>query len=172
MAKIYILRLLYTFILVLMVTVQSKSQDEKVKAIFVYNFTKFINWPQKPGKFVIIVMGRSAIFNEIEGIASKKTVGSTAIEVKIANSPEEITDSHIIYIPASKTITLPFIVEKSIDKHILIITEKADACKTGSGINFVNKDGKLSFEISKVNIESCGLGVSTDLLKLGTVVKY
>jgi hypothetical protein len=120
---------------------------------------------------VITIVGKSVIAAEIASIASKRTVGSSLIEVKIVNSPEEITESNIIYVPAPKTGVLSTIKQKSIDDHCLIITEKPDACKNGSGINFVNNDGKLGFEISKDNIESCGLAISTDLLKLGTIVK-
>jgi hypothetical protein len=171
MNKSHFLQGLLLLVFLFSVTTRSRSQDEKLKAIFVYNFTKYINWPQKPGNFVIVVLGKSAIYTEIESIASKKTVGNAAIQVINTNSPEEIMDSHIIYIPASKTNLLLSILRKSQEQHILIITEKEGSCKTGSCINFYNKDGKLGFEISKTNIENYGLGVSTDLLKLGTVIK-
>ena len=171
MNKLYWLKWIISFAFIFSITTELKSQDEKLKAIFVYNFTRYIDWPQKPGNFVIVVLGRSPIYTEIEDIASKKKVGSVAIEVKSANSPEEITDGHIIYISSSKTNSLPLIVAKSQEMHMLVITEKEGACKNGSGINFVNKDGKLSFEIAKTNLASCGLVVSSSLLGLGTVIK-
>ena len=168
MNKLYLLKL--SLVLVVSVNLPVKSQDEKLKAIFVYNFTKYVNWPTRSGNFVITVLGKSPISTEILSIASKKTVGNSPIEVKVVNTPEEVTESNIVYIPASKTVALEVIKKKSADHHYLIITEKPDACRSGSCINFISKDGKLSFEISKVNMESNGLGVSTDLLKLGTVV--
>jgi hypothetical protein len=170
MKKIFLLRLSLYLPLVLLVNLPAKSQDEKLKAIFVYNFTKYVNWPQRSGNFVITVIGKSPISAEIISIASKKTVGSSTIEVKVVNSPEEVTESQIVYIPASKNNALAVIKEKSPERHFLIITEKPEACKAGSCINFVNRDGRLSFEISKINLEIYGLGVSSDLLKLGTVV--
>lgn len=143
------------------------AQDEKFKAIFIYNFTKYINWPANAGSFVITILGNGNIVNEIEGIASKKTVGSTSIETKRINTIAETGNCQILFITAGKTDMLPeaFILAKS--KNILLITEKPLSCKSGSCINFLSRDGKLTFEISKANIESCGLGVSTDLLKLG-----
>jgi hypothetical protein len=170
MNKIFLLRLSLYLALVLSVNLPAKSQDEKLKAIFVYNFTKYVNWPQRSGNFVITVIGKSPISAEIISIASKKTVGNSTIEVKVVNVPEEVMESQIVYIPASKNNALSVIKEKSPERHFLIITEKPEACKAGSCINFVNRDGRLSFEISKINMESYGLGVSSDLLKLGTVV--
>jgi hypothetical protein len=170
MNKLFLLRLSLALILAGLVNLPAKSQDEKLKAIFVYNFTKYVNWPDKSGNFVITVIGKSAISAEIMSIASKKMVGNSLIEVKVVNAPEEITESHIVYIPASKTSALAAIKQKSADYHYLVITEKPDACRSGSCINFTIRDGKLSFEISKVNMESYGLEVSSDLVKLGTVV--
>jgi hypothetical protein len=143
------------------------AQEEKFKAIFVYNFTKYINWPQGQGNFVINILGNGDILGEIQGIASKKTVGNTVIETRRISSTNEISRCNILYITAGKSDLLPeaFMVAKK--NNILLITEKANSCKYGSGINFVNKDGKLTFEISKSNIELCGLAVSSDLLKLG-----
>jgi len=147
----------------------TSAQDDKFKAIFVYNFTKYINWPVKQGNFVIYVLGNGRIIDEIEGIAAKKTVGNTAIEIKKISTTGEISDCHILFITSGKTdfLTEAFLLAKK--KNILLITEKPSACKGGSCINFVDRDGKLTFEISKSNIESCGLEVSSDLLKLGTV---
>jgi hypothetical protein len=143
------------------------AQDEKFKAIFIYNFTKYINWPASQGNFVINILGNGNIMGEIEGIAAKKMVGSTQIETRRINSTAEINNCHILFITAGKTELLPeaFLMAKR--KNILLITEKANSCKNGSCINFVNREGKLTFEISKSNIESCGLEVSSDLLKLG-----
>jgi hypothetical protein len=170
MTRLYFFKLFFLFLFISMIGHPAKSQDEKLKAIFVYNFTKYVNWPHKSTSFIITIIGKSPISSEIMSIASKKTVGSSPIEVKNVSTPEEITESNIVYIPASKTSVLPAIKQKSVEQHFLIITEKPDACKTGSCINFIVKDGKLSFEISKANLDNYGLGVSSDLLKLGTVI--
>jgi hypothetical protein len=50
-------------------------QDERLKAIFIYNFTKHISWPSKSGNFVISVPGNNKIITEIEVIAANKTAG-------------------------------------------------------------------------------------------------
>jgi hypothetical protein len=147
-----------------------KGQDEKFKAIFVYNFTKYINWPAKPGNFVITVYGNDPITAEIQGIASKKSVGTTSIDVKNIRSVGELTSCHILYIPESKPEALAQVLIKAKELNILVITENKDACKKGSCINFVNSGGKISYEISESNIKSNGLQVSGDLLQLGIKV--
>jgi hypothetical protein len=145
----------------------SKAQDERFKAIFIYNFTKYINWPVNQGDFVINVLGNDGILNEMGEIATKKTVGNSKIDIIKILSPSEITKCHILFIASSKMDLLSEAIQIARKKNILVITEKANSCKVGSCINFLSRDGKLTFEISKSNIETCGLQVSVDLLKLG-----
>jgi hypothetical protein len=144
------------------------GQDEKFKAIFVYNFIRNINWPEKPAVYVICVVGNSPIIRELEGIANVRTIDNSKIKVVRANSMDEISGCQIIYVTTDKTSLLPELFKVAKTQKYLIISEKANACSSGSGINFLNKNGKLGFEISKLNIESCGLQVSNDLMKLAT----
>jgi hypothetical protein len=154
----------------LLVCTLAKAQDEKLKAIFVYNFTRYLDWPQKSGNFVIVILGKSPIYAELADIAMKKKVGTQTIEVKTIMSAEEITDCQILYIAEGKTDLLPAIMQKGAGKNKLILTEKEGSCKNGAGINFVNKDGKLSFEIAKTNLTNAGIVVSSALFALGTVI--
>jgi hypothetical protein len=158
-------------IFLLLFCIPVKAQDEQLKAIFVYNFTRYVSWPQKEGNFIIVVLGKSPIYNELVNIATKKKVGTLDIEVKTINTPEEITNCHMVYVPYSKTGLLPDLLPRARNNHIFIISEKEGSCKSGAGINFTNKDGKLSFEISKTNLDNCGLTVSQGLMKLGVVVE-
>jgi hypothetical protein len=146
------------------------AQEEKLKSIFVYNFTRYFDWPQKPGNFLILILGKTPLSAELSDIALKKKVGNSQIEIRTINSVQQIEDCHILYVTASKSDNLPLIVPASKNKNFLVVTEKEGSCKEGSGINFIDKDGKLTFEISKTNIESSGLTVSSSLFSLGKLV--
>jgi hypothetical protein len=170
MPRIRLRRCTLFFILLAMCIFTARAQDEKFKAIFVYNFTKYIDWPAKPGNFIITVFGNDPITAEIQSIASKKTVGSTSIDVKNIRSAAEISSCHILYVPDSKSDALTQVLAKAKDMNILVITENKDACKNGSCINFVSNGGKITYEISRKNIENNGLKVSGDLMQLGIIV--
>lgn len=167
--KLFYFRLIPFFLLFLNFR-SVNAQEEKFKALFIYNFTKYINWPEKRGNFVITVVGNDAIISEIESIATKKTIGVTQIEVRSVRTASELENCHILYIPQGKSDILPDLIAKAKEKHILIISDKKDACLRGSCINFVSISGKISFEISRTNIESYGLQVSGDLINLGVGV--
>jgi hypothetical protein len=149
------------------------SQDERFKALFMYNFTKYIEWPsdKQNGDFVIGVFGSSPIQSELELIAQKKKVGTQNIVVKLINSPAEVKDCNFIYIPENKSARAQEILNACSGSGTVIITDKPGLAKTIAGINYVQNNGKQSFEINKKNLEKQGVKVNSMLLSLGIPVE-
>jgi predicted GTPase len=117
-----------------------------------------------------MVLGDSPIVNELNTIAQVKKVGSSAISVKKVQSVGEVTDCQIVYVSNSKSRLAPDVIARLQGKNVLIITDELIG-KSGFGINFVVKDGKQAFEVSKGSIENNGLKINSGLLALGISVK-
>jgi YfiR/HmsC-like len=149
------------------------SQDDRFKALFMYNFTKYLEWPtdKQSGSFIIGVFGTSAIQNELEVIAEKKKVGTQDILVKQVNTPAEIKSCNFVYIPENKSVKAQEILNSWSGSGTVIITDKPGLAKTFSGINYVQVNGKQSFEINKKNLEKQGVKVNSVLLSLGIAVE-
>ena len=149
------------------------SQDEMFKSLFIYNFTKNIEWPAEynSGDFVITVLGNSAIIAELEKIAKLKKVGNQTIVIKKVNEVTEIDKCHMIYIVPSKSTQLSNVLTKLTGKPVVIIGDQEGLAKNGAGLNFVKIDGKQKFEINQASIEKGGLKVNSYLVTLGIVVK-
>lgn len=169
MTKKYYL-LLYGFLL-LSFTVF--SQEGKFKALFMYNFTKYLEWPanKQNGDFVIIVFGKSDITDELKIIAAKKKVGTQNITVREVTSLSELAACHILFVSESQSSKLNEIVSKSLKAGTILITEKPGLAVTFSGINYIIVNGRQSFEINKANLEKQGVKVNSILLSLGVVVQ-
>jgi len=144
------------------------GQNEKFKALFIYNFTNYIEWPGGSNKtFVIAVIGDSPILGELQAISKIKKVGSLPIEVLKVNSPVEATNAQIVFVPGAKKKSLPEISKALSGKPVLIISDNAQG---EFGINFIEIDQKQSFQISKLNIELRKMKVNSALLALGIPV--
>jgi hypothetical protein len=141
-----------------------KAQNEKFKALFIYNFTNYIEWPSNnEGTFLISVLGNSPIIDELKIISTKKKVGTSTIIVKKISDPSEIGESKICYIPISNKKKVDEISMALKNKPILIITDEATS---SYGINFIETGQKQAFLVNKTNIEAHGLKVSSTLLSL------
>lgn len=148
--------------------------NAKIKALFVYNFSKYFEWPEtyrNPNSvFTIGVLGTSIVTEELEAITATKTVGAQKIEVKVFNSVADIKKCHILYIPAESSASLSAVIAKIKGFSTLLITEKDGYAKQGSVINFVVQSQKQRFELSKNNAEKFDLKVSSSLESLAIKV--
>ncbi len=153
---------------------QSEEAGARIKAIYIYNFTKYIEWPEsyKSGNFVIGVYGTNIpLFNELSKMAASKTVGTQKLEIKSVGSPAEAAQCHIIYILTNSSDELPEVIKKITGKSTLIVTDKAGLTKLGSGINFSIVENKQKIELNKANIEKYKLKVATTLVDMSVQVK-
>lgn len=151
----------------------SSAQDAKFKALFMYNFTKYLEWPstQQQGDFVIEILGNSPIISELEIIAQKRKVGIQKIKVRKIASLAESHNANILYIPRNRSSFVNPAIKQFRNKGTIIITDKPGLVSLGAGINYVKVDGKQNFEVSKNNIEQQGLKVNSTLLSLGLAVE-
>ncbi len=147
------------------------SQNERFKSLFVYNFTKNIEWPSdyQRGPFVITILGNSTLFPELQQNVRGKQVGSQTIQVTQAANIFGIEKCNILYIPAQQSSLLDAAKKQLAGKPTVIITEKTGTMKQGADINIIQVDGKLQFEINAQQISSKELKASKALLNLGIV---
>jgi hypothetical protein len=144
----------------------------KLHSIFIYKFTQYIEWPDKAsaGDFVIGVVGNSPIQAELEALAATKKVGSKSIVVKKMSASADLSVCHIIFLAEGQSGQLANISGKLAGKPCLLISEVTNGAKKGAGINLIIVDEKMKFEMNKGAVESQGLKVSGDLVKLAVLV--
>lgn len=170
--KISILFLLTSLTLVVYGQTQTEAEELNLKAAFIYNFTRFIEWDDGvfPNEFVIGIVGNSMIDMPLEEIARSHKAGNKQIKIRRYTSLKEIEKCNILFISKNVKISLDDILTKNDLKKTLIVSEKANYAQQGAGINFVILDKKLKFEINQKALADAGLKVSSQLLKLAIIV--
>lgn len=139
----------------------------KFHTVFVYNFVKYVEWPQAPkDKVIAICSDNPMIVEEFLKMARYKTRPENKIIIKSFTSSEELPNAHAIFVPAMQESTIPMIKKKIKNKSVLLITEGEGNLEKGSGINMVMHKGRLNFEIDKNALENHDLKISRRLLSL------
>ncbi len=152
-----------------LLSITANAQQSMFKALFMFNFAKYIQWPNHSAKsdFVIAVYGDDDITKELSKLAAARKINNKTLVVKSIKSLDEANNAQILFIPTGKSSNLDGILSHFKNKSTLIITDKEGLCAKGSQINYVNIDGKLKFEISKNNIAAHNLNLDPKLLSLG-----
>jgi len=148
--------------------------EYQVKAAFLYNFTKFIEWP--PERFadatspiVIGVLGRNPLGDELEKIVRGRRVNGRAILVKFLPTADDISSVHLLFVPAGEETRLP---ATAWPQAAVVVVGESEACTAlGGMIGFTRDADKIRFSINLESAEGRGLKISAQLLKLATAVR-
>ena len=147
--------------------------EDRMKAVFIFNFTKYIQWSDNDtsGTFEIAIIGSSNIIDPLKEIAKNKFINNKQIKIKNCKDIQDIITPHILFISISEKNNLDKILQKVKNKNILTISDCKGFANKGVAINFVIVKGKIKFEINTRAIESAGLQISSQLLKLAILVQ-
>ncbi len=175
MRKKIIISILMGLSSMLLFSSESAAQELNYKAytLFVYNFMKYIEWPENvsKGDFVLGVMGDSRVSEELIELAKTKKAKGRTIIIKKISSAEEALNCHMVYISSSKSSTIKTLKEKVKGKPVLIVGEREGLAGRGAALSFATLDDDvLKFDINKNVIEQHSLKISSSLLALGIVV--
>ena len=143
--------------------------NAKYKAVFLYNFTRYFEWPdkKKEGNFIIYIVGKNDnLITELKGLATKKKVGNQDIEIKTSSVFDPAIISQIIYLLPDVSKSVGEVSAKNKKQGTLVVSENIGACKTGSTINFLAIENKLKFEYSKNNAVKAGLKTNDEFKSL------
>ena len=149
---------------------QNQERESNLKAAFIYNFTKYIDWNSSiSDRFIIGIIGTSQVYDALAEIAQDKTVNGKKIVIKKFAKPDDLTFCNILFIPANNAFSLTNILAR-LDRGTLTISEQDGFAEIGTAFNFVIVHDKLKFEANVNSINAAGLKASSQLLKLAIIV--
>lgn len=153
----------------------SADYDEyKVKAAFLLNFARLVEWPEDSGPapgepLVVGVHGQGDATGDVTRALEEASVDDHPVSVRRLGSPSEMSQCHIVFVaeedPASAAEWL-----RASSRGVLTVGEATGFAGRGGVINFFVDANKLRFEINKNAAERNGLKVSSRLLRLARLV--
>ncbi len=164
--------------LLIFISFQSFSQSNVyvLKAVYLEKFSRFVTWPEEclmndPDKpFVISVIGRTPLTNNLEQIYSIQKINNKKVTIKQISNLYEIENSHILVIAESERKNLQNILSLTKNLPVLTISEAPGFAKKGVLINFYEENNKLRFEINETAVLQSPLQISFYLLNSAKIV--
>ena len=150
-----------------------KVKEYEVKSAFVFNFLKFIDWPEDDSQtedIKIGVFGKTAS-ESARKVTKGKTIKGRNIVIEQLTS-EDISDIkalqsfQVLYITVDEQFDYPLILDHVKDHTILTIGETEEFLEEGGIINFLFENKKVRFEVNLIAAEKVNLKVRSKLLRL------
>lgn len=153
---------------------QRVASEYDVKAAFLYNFTKFVEWPagafaDEKASLRLCVLGENPFGGSLQTLAEEEVAGHrlTVVRSESLSSPE---GCHVLFISRSERERLPRILNDVRNAPVLTVADSPGFLEQGGAINFVLDRSKVRFEINRRAAERSGLKISSKLLQLATRV--
>lgn len=150
--------------------------EAQVKAAFLYNFIKFIEWPQgafagAQSSYVIGVMGRNSVGRYLEDLVQGRSVNGRPILVRLIDRADQASGVHLLFVGAGEESGFAALQPQLSGMPVVVVGESADFIRTGGAIGFLVQDAKVRFEIRTDLVERAGVRISAQLQKLATTVR-
>jgi len=147
-----------------------------VKAGFIYNFTKYVDWPadayEKPDSPVIIgTVDTNPFGEELEKALRNKTVKGRGFVIRHFSGPNDIQQCHLLFIPRSEKERLALILMKLESWPVLTVGEDENVAKSGGCVTILIEKEKPRLEVNPGAAEKARLALSSKLLKIATIVR-
>jgi hypothetical protein len=148
-----------------------------VKAAFLYNFAKFIEWPGgafdgSNGAIVLGVLGPDPVGSTLERIAREQQVQGRPIVVKRARSLSDLGVCHVLFVaPAAGNGNPMMLIPEASVPSRLVVGDGIAFAERGGAIGFYVQERKVRFIVNTAATDRAGLKVSSKLLKIARVIR-
>lgn len=150
--------------------------EYEVKAAYIFNFTKFIKWPDKAfdnnsSPYVLGIYGNDPFGDILKNIILNRESQDRKWVVKYYSKPEQIQKCHILFISNIQNSELKHIIDHVKTKPILTVGDEISLfCEQGGIINFSSGNTPKRFEINNTAASHAQLNISSKLLMLSKII--
>jgi hypothetical protein len=169
-------RRLWPLVLALSASITAAAPTEyQVKAVFLFNFTQFVDWPQsafpEPNSPVVIgVLGDDPFGSTLDETVTGETVNGRPLVVRRYRSAEETDGCHVLFINLPVNAQLPAILERLRARNVLTVSDARDFARAGGVIELVSVDNRIRLQINLDAARAANLMISSKLLRPATIV--
>ena len=154
---------------------RTNVSEYQIKAAFVYNFAKFVEWPgdtaSSGGPTLIIgVLGDDLFGETLNDTVRGKTVNGRGLAVRRFSSLRRLEACQILFLGTSVADHVPEILSRIQGTAVLTVGEGERFAQEGGMIGFMTEDNKVRFAINAQSAERAGLKISSKLLALARIV--
>ena len=148
-----------------------RPTEYEVKAAFLYNFAKFVEWPQAAfdrlrAPLALCIFGADPFGGELDLAVRRKTAQGRPVVVRRLAGLGELAPCHVLFVGSAERERFAEVLDAVAGKSVLTVGEDDDFARAGGMISFVVRGTRVRFSIDVGAAERVGLRLSSRLLDL------
>jgi len=158
------------------IAAQAQSAPEyQVKAAFLFNFAKFVEWPSNKfpsadAPLQICIFGQGPFGVDFERVIAGKSVSGHTLQISYPTNTTEARTCHILFIPSTQKKKMQQILDSLKGASVLTVADTEGFAQMGGDVNFVLDDDRVRFEINLKATDAEHLKLSAKLLAVAKTV--
>ncbi|UAY51543.1 YfiR family protein [Ferruginibacter albus] len=148
-----------------------QSREFQVKAVFLFNFTQFVDWP--PASFtsshsniVIGILGTDPFGSYLEQTIEGEKANGHPLVIRHFTSTDDIGACHVLFINVQDKKKLQQAIASLKGKNILTVSDDAAILPSGGMVHFIIKNDKIQLQVNLEAVKAANLTMSSKLLRL------
>jgi hypothetical protein len=151
------------------------SVEYQLKAAFLFNFAKFVEWPQdafqgEKAPITLCVFRHDPFGGALDEVIRGKAINNRDLLARRINELSELKTCQVVFVGDSAEKQLPEVLNSLKGASALLVGESEDFAERGGGIQFFLENNKLRFAINVDAIQRARLQASSKLLALARIV--
>jgi YfiR/HmsC-like len=155
---------------------QPKPGEYQVKATYLYNFGRFVKWPErvpagKGDSFSVCVLGQDPFGAILDSTLAGEALDGKPVALRRITKPQDAGDCRILFISSAEEKHLKEILTALDENGVLTVSDMPGFTRRGGMIQFVLEGDRVRFEINLASAENARLVLSSELLKVAAAVR-
>ena len=151
--------------------VRAESRDDRsVRAAYVFNLIRYVEWPPQKNELVIGFFGDAATGDLLETMLNGRAGDGHTIRVVLSPSDEELARCSLLYIAEPDTREMRKALLKVKGNSVLTIGETDAFARAGGMVALVNTGDHIQIEVNLEATESARIRISSRVLNLAVIV--
>jgi uncharacterized protein DUF4154 len=155
---------------------QPKATEFQVKAAYLYNFGRFVQWPDESTgdrgePFEICVLGADPFGPALDATLAGGTINGKSVSAKRIAKPQDIDSCRVLFISSSEESHLKEDLAALDKTRVLTVSDIPRFSERGGMIGFILEGNRVRFDVNLDSAQGAGLTLSSELLKVATNVR-
>lgn len=145
------------------------TSESQLKAAYLVNFLKYVEWPGTRSTVSICLFGRDSLGPYLANYEGRLIVGRE-LRVRKVSTPDQLADCQALFIPETEEARIMAVLRWVDRQPILTVSDVETFVRDGGAIALIRNDGRLQFDVNADAISRANLKASSQMLRLARQV--